>query len=232
MNFGLVGIGRMKPTRNRRGYFTDADGDRFPSVTTVLNATRPPEAREALARWRDRLGAEEAGRVAIAASRRGTLTHKHIRQYLQGEAPTCPELVQPYWNSLQPILANVQDVHLVEQVVFHYDLGYAGKVDCVVDYDGVPCLFDWKTGDRPKGSIERLYDAPLQLAAYCGAVNQTWQVTDGTFPPELRHARLVVALPDQPAEVFTFDLQDLQPYWEQWQERLATFQRRQGNFRF
>lgn len=221
----------MKPTRNRQGYFTDASGRRFPSVTTVLNATRPPEAREALARWRDRLGAEEAGRVAIAASRRGTLTHKHIRQYLQGEAPTCPELVQPYWNSLQPILAHVQDVHLVEQVVFHYDLGYAGKVDCVVDYDGVPCLFDWKTGDRPKGSIERLYDAPLQLAAYCGAINQEWQAADSTFPPELRHARLVVALPDQPAEVFTFDLQDLQPYWEQWQERLATFQRRQGNFR-
>jgi len=194
-------------------------------VTTVLNATRPPEAREALARWRDRLGAEEAGRVAIAASRRGTLTHTQLRHHLMGNPVPCPDLIRPYWESLQPVLADIEAVHLVETTVFHYDLGYAGKVDCVVNYQGTPCLVDWKTGDRPKGSIERLYDAPLQVAAYCGAVNHRLQ-EEGV---QVRSARVVVALPNQAAEVFTFDPETLMGYWEQWQERLALFYRRHRN---
>ncbi|MEP0889211.1 MULTISPECIES: PD-(D/E)XK nuclease family protein [unclassified Leptolyngbya] len=208
--------------RSTRGYFIDEMGVRLPSVTTVLNATKPPEAREALAKWRDRLGSEEASRVSIAASRRGTLTHTQLRHYLLGNPIPCPDLIRPYWESLQPVLTDIQEVHLVETTVFHHDLGYAGKVDCVVNYQGTPCLLDWKTGDRPKGSIERLYDAPLQVAAYCGAVNHSRQV-EGV---EVRSARVVVALPDQPAEVFSFDLADVLSYWEQWEERLAKFYRR------
>jgi len=204
----------------------DATGMRLPSVTTVLNATRPPEAREALARWRDRLG-PEADQVAIAASRRGTLTHTQLRHYLTGNPTPCPDLIRPYWESLQPVLTQIQTVHLVEETVFHYDLGYAGKVDCVVTYDGHPCLLDWKTGDRPKGSIERLYDAPLQVAAYCGAVNHSRR-EQGL---EVRSARVIVALPDQAAEVFCFSGREMLSYWEQWEARLALFYRRRGGRR-
>lgn len=202
----------------------DAAGVRLPSVTTVLNATRPPEAREALARWRDRLGHEAAGQVTIAASRRGTGTHTQLRHYLMGHPTPCPEAIRPYWESLQPVLADIQTVYRVEETVFHYDLGYAGKIDCVVDYRGVPSLLDWKTSDRPKGSLDRLYDAPLQLAGYYGAVNHSG-VPQGL---EVRSALLVVALPDQPAEIFAFDRDQLRPYWEQWEARLAQFYRRRG----
>jgi hypothetical protein len=62
----------------RATYLTDANGVRLPSVTAILNATKPPEARQALAQWRDRVGAEEATRIATTASRRGSQTHKQI----------------------------------------------------------------------------------------------------------------------------------------------------------
>ncbi|MBW4656194.1 MAG: PD-(D/E)XK nuclease family protein [Kaiparowitsia implicata GSE-PSE-MK54-09C] len=202
----------------RRAYLTDAQGMRLPSVTTILNATRPPEAREALARWRDRLGAAEATRVATTASRRGSQTHKHLRHYLRGEAPPCPDAIRLYWQSLEPVLADIDAVNLVEATVFHYNLGYAGQVDCVANYQGQPCVVDWKTADVPKGSVERLYDGPLQLAAYCGAVNQ--QRAEGD---SICQAMLVVAVPQHPAEVFWFDPDHLHHYWEAWQQRLAQF---------
>ncbi|MDX2215109.1 MAG: PD-(D/E)XK nuclease family protein [Oculatellaceae cyanobacterium bins.114] len=204
-----------------QSYFVDARGVRLPSVSTILNATKPLEAREALARWRDRLGTEVAGQVTSRASRRGTQTHKYIKHYLLGEASPCPDTVKPYWESVEPVLANIGEVRLVENAVFHYDLGYAGKVDCVASYRGVPCICDWKTADAPKGSVERLYDGPLQLAAYCGAVNHSY-AEQGI---KLRHALLIVAIPDQTAEVFWFEPEDLIQQWHQWQARVAEFER-------
>lgn len=203
----------------QRGYLIDAQGVRLPSVTTILNATRPQAAREDLMRWRDRLGTTEAGRISAAASRRGSMTHKQVKTYLAGENPVCPEAIRPYWESLEPVLSDVQDVSLLEKTVFHYDLGYAGKVDCVATYQGVPCVIDWKTADQPKGSIERLYDGPLQLAAYCGAVNHSYPDQSAA----LRQAILVVAIPHLPAEIFRFEPEAMAQLWQAWQTRVDQF---------
>lgn len=205
-----------------QSYFVDAQGVRLPSVTTILSATKPQADWEALARWRQRVGTTEANRISGTASRRGTLTHTQIKHYLLGSDRPCPAAALPYWESLQPVLNELEAVRLVEGSVFHYDLGYAGKVDCVASYQGMPCVCDWKTADRPKGSIERLRDAPLQLAAYCGAVNHSY----GDRGVQLHHALLVFAVPDQPAEVFWFDAAQMRDYWQQWQERLHQFDRR------
>ncbi|MBE9177917.1 PD-(D/E)XK nuclease family protein [Oculatella sp. LEGE 06141] len=205
-----------------RGYLVDDHGVRLPSVTTILNATKPQADRDSLQQWRQRVGTAEAMRISGSASRRGTLTHKQIKSYLIGEEIPCPEDAKPYWESFKPVLGRIHDVQLVESKVFHYDLGYAGKVDCVASYQGVPCICDWKTADRPKGSIERLYDGPLQLAAYCGAVNHLYAAAGTT----LSHALLAVAIPDQPAEVFWFSSDAMRDYWQQWQERVALFYQR------
>ena len=122
---------------------------------------------------------------------------------------------------LETVLPHLSDVRLVEGTVFHYDLCYAGKVDCVASYHGTPCVVDWKTSDRPKQSVKRLYDNPLQLAAYCGAINHTY--SDPAYGDQgirLTTAMLVVAIPEQEAEIFWFDSDDLKEYWTQWQDRL------------
>jgi len=203
-------------------YFVDDEGNRLPSVTSVLNATKPWEDRQALARWRQRVGPAAAQQISGKASRRGTLTHKQVKQYLLGEEQPCPDAALPYWESLQSVLRDIDQVRLVESTVFHYDLGYAGQVDCVANYQDVACILDWKTSDRPKQSMAQLRDHPLQLAAYCGAVNHTY-AAEGIH---LRSAMLAVALPDQPAEVFWFSPDILREYWQQWQARLEQFKRR------
>lgn len=209
----------QKTGRPQRGYLIDEQGVPLPSVTTILNATRPQEAREALIRWRDRLGATEAGRISAAASRRGSMTHKHVKDYLAGERSVCPQEIRPYWESLEPVLSDVQDVRLLEKTVFHYNLGYAGKVDCVATYQGVPCVLDWKTADQPKETVERLYDGPIQLAAYCGAINHSYAEQF----PAVKQAVLVVAIAHRPAEVFRFEAKTMRQLWHAWQARVDQF---------
>ena len=205
-------------------YYIDAKGDRLPSVTTILNATKPQEDRDRLASWRQRVGTVEANRISGAASRRGTQTHKQIQRYLLGEDTPCTDASRPYWESIEPVLQNIDTVRLIEGSVLHYDMSYSGKVDCVASYKGIPCVCEWKTADKPKGSVERLYEHPLQLTAYLGAVNEYYQ----EYGIQLNHALLVVAIPEMSAEVFWFERAAIDVYWQQWEHRVAAYWKRIG----
>lgn len=207
-------------------YYVDKRGMRLPSVTTILNATRSWEQREALNRWRQRVGSEAAIDITTKASRRGTGTHKQVERYLQGEAVVCSDTVRPYWESIKPVLHEIDEVRLIEGVVLHTELGYAGKIDCVASYQGKPCLCEWKTADRPKRTLDRLNDYPLQVVAYWGAANHSYR----EFDLNLEYALLAIAIPDEPADVFWFDAAAIDLYWQQWQDRVALFWRRQGGW--
>jgi genome maintenance exonuclease 1 len=211
--------GAKQVRQKGKQYYVDANGAYLPSVTTILNTTKPQEDKERLLNWRQRVGVTEANQIAGAASRRGTGTHKQIQRYLEGKDSPCPDAIQPYWQSIEPVLQDVANVRLVEGTVFNYDLGYAGIVDCVASFRGIPCICEWKTADKPKGSVERLYDYPLQLVAYCSAVNHHYQAYD----INLEHTMLAVAIPGMPAEVFWFEPEVMQIYLQQWEERVAAF---------
>ncbi|OLP16062.1 exonuclease [Leptolyngbya sp. 'hensonii'] len=210
--------------QNRKQYYLDQQGLALPSISTILNATKPAEDWERLMNWKQRVGAVEASRIAATASRRGTGTHRQIERYLAGEAIDCPDGVKPYWESIQPVLQEIDAVRLLESPVLHYDVGYAGQVDCVASYQGTPCICEWKTADRPKESWEGLYDYPLQVVAYCGAVNHSYQ----NYGLQVNHGLLVIALPDQAAEIFWFEPDTIRKYWQQWHQRVLTYQRRQA----
>jgi hypothetical protein len=211
---------------NGRQYYLKSNGMRYPNVSTILNATKPQAERDRLKNWRQRLGTEAAQQVSTTASRRGTQTHKHIRNYLQGKELAISQTSLPYWESIQPVLANIDNIRLIESPIVHENLGYGGVVDCVASYHGVPCVCEWKTADKPKGSLERLFDFPLQLAAYLGAVNASYYHYD----IELSHALIVVAIPDLPAEIFWFDRSKIEPYWQQWQTRVKAYWQKQTTY--
>lgn len=56
------------------------------------------------------------------------------------------------------------------------------------------------------------------VAAYLGAIAKSY--------PQLQvsQALIIVALPDQPAEVWEFDRESMLKYWDQWLARLEAFQ--------
>jgi len=210
-----------RTSANGRFDYQDENGILLPAVTTILKATQPIESVAALSNWRKKLGNTEANRIAVTSRRRGELLHQWVKDYLQGLSPTASSLIQPYGYSVQPVLEKLSDVQLVETVVPNYVEGYAGKVDLVARYQGVPCTIEWTTAEEPKLRVEKLYDKPLQLVAYGGAINRCYGET--LFGNKIVNALIVVALPDEDAEIFVLGREQLLEYWQKWLKRLKFF---------
>ena len=62
-------------------------------------------------------------------------------------------------------LDKIDNIHAIEQALFSKELGVAGTVDCIAEYEGELAVIDFKTSKRPKPEkwIEHYY---VQCAAY------------------------------------------------------------------
>lgn len=212
----------MKSTYiNGRFYYKDKNGILLPGVTTILKATQPIESVVALSHWRNKVGDAEANRIALTSRRRGKLLHQWVKEYLQGLSPTASSLIEPYCYSIQSVLEKLSDVQLVETIVPNYVEKYTGKVDLVARYEGVPCTIELTTAEEPKLRVGKLYDKPLQLVAYSGAINRCYG--ESLFGTKVVNGLIVVALPGEDAEIFTFKREELLNYWQEWLKRLKSF---------
>lgn len=154
------------------------DGSRVPSVTTILEKTKPQEAKQALQEWRNRVGVERAQQITTEAANRGTRMHTYLERYVKnndiGEFPTNP-FAQPSWfMAAQVILEGLQhvDEYWGCEVPLYYSGLYAGTTDCVGVWKGQPAIMDFKQTNKPKKK-EWIDDYFLQLAAYAAAHNET-----------------------------------------------------------
>ena len=161
----------------RRVYLTP-EGENLVSVTTILDRTKPQEAREALQRWKKSVGEERAQQITTEAANRGTRMHSYLEQYIKSEEmmqfPSNP-YAQPSWfMAAQVILEGLPKVNEfwgVEVPVYYSGL-YAGTTDCVGVHSGQPSIMDFKQSNKPKRR-EYITDYFLQLAAYAQAHNNT-----------------------------------------------------------
>ncbi|MEM8723040.1 MAG: PD-(D/E)XK nuclease family protein [Cyanobacteria bacterium P01_G01_bin.39] len=195
--------------RKRRLVFNGQD---YPSVSTILSATKPLSERLALQRWRKRVGVEQAQQISTQACKRGTSVHTAINYLLSGQDLPDDLEKNSYWHSIQPVLASVEQVHLLESAVYHTEQKYAGRLDCLGEWQGELCVFDWKTASKPKKQ-EWITDYCLQVTAYTAAINHLYQV-------QINQAIIAIALADQPAQLFQLNSQDLGDYWLQFLDRL------------
>ncbi|CAI8044708.1 Mitochondrial genome maintenance exonuclease 1, partial [Geodia barretti] len=125
-----------------------------------------------------------------------------------------------YLESVNPVLADISEVHYLESVVAHVELGYSGTCDCIATYRDSLCLIDWKTSSKPRPLITDLHDYPLQAVAYAGAVNQ-----DLHYPFKVDNVAIVVAYPSgEPCHVHLFPPELCERYWDQWLLRLLHYQ--------
>lgn len=200
----------------------EIEGRCYPGVTTVLSATKPREAREALQRWRQRIGAEESQRISGRAASAGTRLHKQIAAYLNDEPITIAADLTGYWESIEPLLAQVEEVLLVEGAVWH-EAGFVGFPDALVVIDGQLYLCDWKTALRPK-QPHWLGDYFLQIAAYRAAATQVY----AEFELTVQKGLIAIALADQPAQRFEVSLTDMEKHWQEFEQRLREFELRRG----
>ena len=60
------------------------DGEKLPSVTSILQATKSEEDKASLENWKQRVGYTEANKIKNEASNRGTSLHSYIEDFLRG----------------------------------------------------------------------------------------------------------------------------------------------------
>jgi hypothetical protein len=143
--------------------YTTPDGRKYPSITTVLSIL----SEESIAKWRARVGDEEANKIGQRAAGRGTLVHSIVERYLLNEDTTefLPHIRQSLEN-LRPILdARLGTIYGLEVPLYSAHLGLAGRVDCVAEFDGVPSIVDFKTSKRVKKK-EWITNYFAQMAGY------------------------------------------------------------------
>jgi len=163
IDMGYETLDRVDSPDGRR--YQTLDGKAYPSITTVLSIL----GEESIAKWRARVGEEEANRIGRIASTRGTQVHSIIEKYLQNDPNYkegfLPHVIQSLEN-LRPLLdKHVTKIYGQEVPLYSDHLKLAGTCDAIVEWDGVPTIVDWKTSKRPKKK-ENISNYFMQLAAY------------------------------------------------------------------
>jgi len=145
-------------------YYTLDDGTRLPSVTTVLGAQK----KQAIFEWRKRVGEEEANRISKQATSRGTNVHTICENYLNNKVDymkgIMPDALE-YFLSIKPYLNRINNIHYQEAALWSKQLGMAGRVDVIAEYEGELAVIDFKTASRPK-SRDSIMDYFWQTTAY------------------------------------------------------------------
>ena len=135
---------------NGKRYYVSPNGKHLPSVTTFLSHFKG----DSIAKWRKKVGEEEANKISARASRRGTKFHSLMESYISNQEGFLDDKVMPdmrhAFNQFLPILDRVDNVHYLETMLYSEILGLAGQVDCIAEYDGVPSIIDFKTSLKPK----------------------------------------------------------------------------------
>ena len=203
------------------------DGSRVPSVTTILERTKPAEARQALQEWKKRVGEQRAQQITTEAANRGTRMHTYLERYVKnddiGDFPTNP-FAQPSWfMAAEVILKGLchADEYWGSEVPLYYSGLYAGTTDLVGVWKGQPAIMDFKQSNKVK-KREWIDDYFLQLAAYAAAHNETHgtEIKTGVI---LMCVKPATEHDDPVYQEFVLEPKDFAYWSDQWMRRVELY---------
>jgi len=144
-----------------RTYLTP-DGNRYPSITTVLHIL----SGDAIAQWRKRVGEEAADAKSKHATDRGTALHAAIETFLKNEdiSDVDPK-IKILLNRARLTLRRINNIVVQEAPLYSDKLEVAGRCDVIGEFDNIPSIIDFKTADKIKKE-EWIYSYFLQTTAY------------------------------------------------------------------
>jgi genome maintenance exonuclease 1 len=132
----------------KRHYVTP-EGNIYPSVTTAL----APLSSAGIAKWKKRVGEEEAKRVGYRACERGTKVHSIIERYLDNNPAYStgffPDVKFTFYE-IKPLIERIDNIRLQERGLYSDHLKLAGTPDCIGEFDGKLSVIDFKTSKKPK----------------------------------------------------------------------------------
>tara|TARA_B100000131_G_scaffold316945_1_gene357994 strand:+ start:51 stop:740 length:690 start_codon:yes stop_codon:yes gene_type:complete len=166
-----------KIVNGKRVYLTP-DGDKFPSVTTVISNNAQKMA--GIAKWRERVGMEEANRISARSTKRGTTYHSIVEDYFNNKLEIDKYKDSPlptvmFYQSVDT-LNRINNIYLQEAALYSKHLELAGRVDCIAEFDGELSIIDFKTSATPKRE-EYLTDYFVQETAYACMLQELYDVS-------------------------------------------------------
>ena len=207
MHFNFVKLPELdfelesETTESGRRY-TTPNGEKYPSITTVLSSYN----KKAIMEWRQRVGNEEANRVAGHASRRGTKMHTLCEQYILGELDQFKmmkmmPLDKMMFGQMRPMLDQyVDNVYCLEQALYSNRLRLAGRVDLIAEWNGVLSVIDFKTSKKLKTAS----DVP-EYFAQCTAYACMYEELVGT---PIHQLVIIMAVENKPPLIFKQKTED------------------------
>jgi len=197
----------------------EIESSKLPSVTTILAATQSDEKRASLAKWKARVGDNEAERIKNVAASRGTNMHSHLEYHLNGQGLLdLSSEGQVARNMADKIIKEgLNDLHEIwgSEVVLHYPNKYAGATDLVGIYQGRDSIIDFKQSNKPKKD-EWITDYKLQLAAYALA-------HDAIHKTEIEQGVILMCTPDLYFQRFIINGQQFRDYKQEWMKRVEKY---------
>lgn len=138
---------------------------RLPSITSVISHRNKDKFKA----WRKKVGEQEANNITRKATHRGTDAHTLIEEYLNNVEPNEMSKVLPLseflFKQAKPTLNRVNNILCQEQSLWSFEIGIAGSVDCIAEFDDELSIIDFKTSAKPKPR-EWIEDYFVQCAAY------------------------------------------------------------------
>jgi ATP-dependent exoDNAse (exonuclease V) beta subunit len=217
---------------NGKRHYNTPDGNPVPSVTTILDKTKPEEKKIALENWKRRVGHQRAQQITTEAANRGTRMHSYLEHYvLDGEIK--PRGSNPFsWAShmmaetvIRKGLCNVDEYWGVEVPLYFPDV-YAGTTDCVGVHNGEQSILDFKQSNKPKKE-EWIEDYKLQLCAYAEAHNEVYgtNIRKGVVlmcvKPEMDEAGLIIGEPQY--QEFVIEGNEFEKWRQEWWKRVELY---------
>ena len=216
--------------------YATPDGFKVPSVTTILDRTKPAEAREALAAWKKAVGEKKAQEIVTEAAGRGTRMHKFLEDYIKGDA--LKETVSNPYAAQSLIMAKEvikQGFPLIKEVwgsevPLYFPELYAGTTDCVGIHNGEESILDFKQTNKPK-KLEWIDDYFLQLTAYALAHNEVHgtNIRKGVImmcvrPPEIEPGKWG----EPQYQQFVLESKDFDMWTDRWCTRVSEYYKLAG----
>ena len=136
---------------------------RMPSITSVISWRN----RDKFKKWRAKVGDDVANNITRKATHRGTDAHTLIEEYLNNSetfSDVLP-LSQYLFKQAKPTLDRIDNILCQETALYSTEIGIAGSVDCIAEFDGELAIIDFKTSAKPKPR-EWIEDYFVQCAAY------------------------------------------------------------------
>ena len=203
--------------------YATPDGNKVPSVTTILDKTKTAESRIALANWRKAVGEKKAQEITTEAANRGTRMHKFLEDYVKqgniNDPGTNPFSQQSHKMASIVIAEGMKNVTEAwgSEVPLYFPELYAGTTDCVGVHSGDESILDFKQTNKPK-KLEYISDYFLQLTAYALAHNEVHKTN-------IRKGVILMCSKDFEYQEFILEPKDFDYWTEEWCKRVEQYYR-------